>query len=276
MDWLGPLGFEEIWYAGRFAYRLGGRLFYFNNYQDFQRSMGWKVTDDTIKSIPQLISKISPLPEGDWYFRGQRDAVWELRAALFRNMGDDDLAKRLELERLILQRIKALLAPILPFRPSSDLEWFMLAQHHGAPTRLLDWSRQALTALFFAVDENQDDRDATFTCLRHDRRPAYNLSIDEMQQAEQIEIALPSSVSDRITHQDSVFTVESNVTGKGGWKDGDVRVFRLNAKYIPRIRRQLSMLGITRENLFPGLESAISRACRDATAMLAFPNGSEA
>ena len=33
------------------------------------------------------------------------------------------------------------------------IDWYFLMQHHGIPTRLLDWTTNALAALFFSLDE---------------------------------------------------------------------------------------------------------------------------
>lgn len=68
------------------------------------------------------------------------------------------------LERM-LDHFKQRALPYLKDRPANGFEWMFLAQHHGLPTRLLDWSTNALVALFFAADHaTPNDADPTLAC----------------------------------------------------------------------------------------------------------------
>ena len=45
--------------------------------------------------------------------------------------------------------------------PGNKLEMLFLMQHHGMPTRLLDWTENAFVALFFALSESEKDKNGT-------------------------------------------------------------------------------------------------------------------
>lgn len=53
----------------------------------------------------------------------------------------------------MLAEFKRQARPFIERPLANEFEWMFLAQHHGLPTRLLDWSTNALVALYFAVSE---------------------------------------------------------------------------------------------------------------------------
>jgi hypothetical protein len=73
-----------------------------------------------------------------------------LQPKLLRGAGD--IASVLERERRLLTRFRQRSLPFWPQGyPQDEWEHMFAMQHHGVPTRLLDWSENLLVALYFAL-----------------------------------------------------------------------------------------------------------------------------
>lgn len=106
-----------------------------------------------------------------YLFRGQTDAEWQLTPKLLRTLPPGTGAARaLELEHLALELFKsqahlyydAESLPTSGIGESRFEQWWSLMQHHGAPTRLLDWTASPYVAAYFAVESNFDRPGAVF------------------------------------------------------------------------------------------------------------------
>lgn len=110
-------------------------------------------------------SKFRELVDGpdfsSWTFRGQRDANWRLDTAITRRLRDAGVhagAWRRQEERIlrIFRRKAHLFLDHVP-DPTDSFQWLALMQHHGAPTRLLDFTWSGYVAAFFALERATGD-----------------------------------------------------------------------------------------------------------------------
>ena len=100
------------------------------------------------------------------WFRGTTSYRYPLEPTLLRddellneyNQDQDDIRV---LEKYLLRRFQfGGRREFSQLKVESEIDWVFLMQHHGLPTRLLDWSKNALTALYFAIRKQKAKEDA--------------------------------------------------------------------------------------------------------------------
>ncbi len=217
----------------------------------------------------------------NFVFRGMADAAGDLRTSLMR-LGDGYE----KLETPLLRTFRRY-AHRQAAAGDSLWNWLALAQHHGLPTRLLDWTYSPFVAMHFvtadvsafdvdgvvwAIDYVQADdllpkqlKDLlreeganVFTADMLQRAAASLYEFDHLAQDEFVVFLEPPSLDDRIVNQFALFSLMSCASARlDDWLADRPQLFRryiIPADLKWEVRDKLDQANITERVLFPGLD----------------------
>ena len=125
------------------------------------------ITVVTVSSLGDLIDKVTPTEpdprtgrrRDSGVYRGDGDASWPLLTSLDKLGGRGSPHSKAELEEHILRNFIRYSRPHFTTPPVNEWEVLVAAQHHGLPTRLLDWTYSPLVAAHFATVSGQGNCD---------------------------------------------------------------------------------------------------------------------
>ena len=165
------------------------------------------------------------------------------------------------LEKRILTEFKKQARPYLKRLPREskwEWEWLALSQHHYLPTRLLDWTERAGTALFFAVEKKEDvKKEKEDACVWAIIAPdQINDTRQTPDSLDGVRLYRPPHIVPRITMQQGCFTVHPGnyMSGVMSWIRGPKIKFIIKSRHKERIRQGLYAAGVNRAALFPDLD----------------------
>ena len=221
------------------------------------------------------------LHRSNFAYRGHSDAAKGLNTRLVRLGGDPR-----ELERQLMRNFRKYAASDAVPR-DTPWDWLALGQHHGLPTRLLDWTYSPYVALHFVTQSRRRfDRDGVVWSLDYVRTHALlpdrlrellhdeganvfttellTIASPDLTNLEDLEaddfvlFVEPPSFDARIVNQYALFSLVSRPDGElDEWLEAHpdlVRRIIVPAELKAEVRDKLDQANLTERVLFPGLD----------------------
>ena len=124
-----------------------------------------------IETLSQFIEWAAQFSDGQYLFRGVSTESYKIEASAYRRLSETDRnnpSKLLKINKDLIGKARSLGHDQRNAQQLSDLELLAELQHFGAATCLIDFSRSALVALWFACQQGSQKANGKVFAVRHD------------------------------------------------------------------------------------------------------------
>ncbi len=252
---------------------------------------------DSWDSVENFFSERRAEQDG-WIYRGQQNAGWPLETTLERAIArrQVSLSKAPKIEKGLVRRFRRqihLYPNEMPISCPNFMETLALIQHHGGPTRLLDWSYSFFVGVYFALEAAAPGASCAVWALDRDwwRARARHLLPDEVKKvierdknakSEETVLAIldhspplktihplnPLRLSERHVYQQGAFLVPGDITVPFMGNLGEIAVssepdhlikieIKCSCKLLQEATENLHRMNVNRASLFPGLDGFV-------------------
>jgi len=196
---------------------------------------------------------------GRWVFRGHADKNWQLMPSVGREKHESK--SREKYERSLFDIFCRETHGYLPNFPKDEWEWLSIAQHHGLPTRLLDFTYNPLVALYFSVISNPT-LDGELVALQAFTKVSQGTRANSPFNITKLVKYYPNTVTPRIRAQEGLFVVSPQpemAVDDVLRPDWQLKKYTIPAKAKELIRYELFRIGVHASSLFPDIDGLAQR-----------------
>ena len=260
---------------------------------------------EPVRRWRDLLERYEAFKDGQWCFRGDCCGDGGFKTSLERAAIDRwgrAWGELPDIEEGLLRRFKREAHLFLSKLPEEGdrIGWLSLMRHHGAPTRLLDWSYSFFVAVYFAIERAEPGEPTSVWAvdlekiwdrvyamehlrplLRGDpnakRKATVDAIIDHHPPVPLVFRLNPWHMNRRLIVQQSLFLVPGDITRsfqdnlRALGESGDLVVeipLASDRAFLQEATRELLAMNMTSATLFPGLDGF----ARNLTSLIPFPH----
>lgn len=223
---------------------------------------------ESVTSVSEVMEYIGSYRIYEMMYRGQSQD-WPLVPGIGRFDGAGFSHDWRAFHDSVIEEFVRMGNPYFTSSPRSDVEKWVIAQHHGLPTRLLDTALNPLKAIHFAVgDPREDEHDGVLWLINY---TGWRENLEDVHRETwdtELTAFLPAQIHPRLTAQEGAFicyplpesaeslTPIDKLVENAPIDTADLEFHKLliPAKYKSLFRHEISRLGARHSLMFPDLD----------------------